>query len=151
MFKYAVLVLSVLVLSGCGSKSNDSETKSPILDLSLQDTHWRLTSYGYQIDEKILVLDNSSYGLVFDGASTVSGNVDCNSFSSTYIADESALTFGLIAITEMACPNTGVAEYDEQDITIVNALSAVQSYSVSGDELTIMASDSTQLVFDMEE
>ena len=103
------------------------------------------------MDDKTLVLANSSYSLVFDGASIVSGNIDCNHFSSTYEVGESTLTFDLIASTEMACPNTGVAEYDAQDMTIVNALSAAQSFSLSAEELIIIASDSTHLVFEMME
>ena len=152
MFKYAVLMLSVLLLSSCGSNSSDSEStkKSPTLNLSLQDTQWSLKSYGYQVDDKTSVLANSSYGLEF-GESSVSGNIDCNHFSSTYETDGSTLTFGLIASTEMACPNTGVAEYDTQDMTVVNALSAAQSFSLSADELIIISSDSTHLVFELAE
>ncbi|MBL4800070.1 MAG: META domain-containing protein [Oleispira sp.] len=150
MSKYALLILCVLFLSACGSSSSDRdpEVNGPVLNLSLQDTRWSLISYGYQMDDKTSVLANSSYYLVFDDTSKVDGDIECNHFSSTYEAGASTLTFGLVAITEMACPNTGVAEYDAQDMTIVNALSAAQSYRVSADELIIIASDSTHLVFE---
>jgi heat shock protein HslJ len=151
MFKYTILMLSVLLLSACGSSKSDPKVNSPVLNLPLQDSQWRLISYGYQMDDETSVLANSSYGLVFDSGSEVNGNIDCNHFSSTYEVSESTLTFGLIAVTEMACPNIGVAEYDAQDMVIVNALSAAQSYRVSGDELIIIASDSTQLVFELME
>lgn len=149
MFKYLILIVSLLLLSGCGSSSSDTDSDiDPALNSSLQDTQWSLISYGYQMDDKTSLLANSSYGLVFTNASEVDGNIDCNHFSSTYEVGESTLTFGLIAITEMACPNTGIAEYDAQDMTIVNALSAAQSYNVLAEELIIIASDSTHLIFE---
>ena len=152
MFKYVMLLVSLLFLSGCGSGSSDADSDiDPVLNSSLQDTQWSLISYGYQMDDKTSLLANSSYGLVFTSASEVAGNIDCNHFSSTYEAGDSTLTFGLIAITEMACLNTGDVEYDAQNMTIVNALSAAQSYSVSAEELIIVASDSTQLVYELME
>jgi len=149
MFKYAMIIVSLILLSGCGSSSSDADSDiDPALGSSLQDTQWSLISYGYQMDDKTSLLADSSYGLVFTNTSEVGGNIDCNHFSSTYEAGDSSLTFGLIAITEMACPNTGSAEYDAQDITIVNALSAAQGYSISAEELIIIASDSTHLIFE---
>ena len=149
MFKYVMLLVSLLFLSGCGSSSSGANSDiDPVLNSSLRDTQWSLISYGYQIDDKTSLLADSSYGLVFTNASEVGGNIDCNHFSSTYEAGDSTLTFGLIAITEMACLNTGDVEYDAQNMTIVNALSAAQSYSVSAEELIIIASDSTHLAFE---
>ena len=91
----AVLVLCVVAAGGCGDDEPAAGTGTPA---ALAGTQW--------------VLDLESLGVSGAGAVSsfiafererVSGSDGCNRFSGSYELDGSALTFGALAGTQMAC------------------------------------------------
>ena len=136
-----VCVCSCL-LSGCDS---DGDTVEPNSMLEAND--WQLHSYGFEVDEKVGVLDNTSYKLTFSSPSQVSGNIDCNSFVSDYKSSNSTFSIDQLAVTEMACALVGDQDYTTQSEFIIDALTNAQQYSISDSKLIITSIDSAQLIF----
>mgnify|MGYP000449569674 CR=1 FL=1 len=140
--KLVSLLFCILLLNGCGSSDENIDSK-----LSLEKNNWSLVSYGFEIDEKIGVLENTNYSLYFNTTSEVSGNIDCNTFLSSYESDGESLSIRQVAPTEIACPLIDNLDYEIQTNFVQNALSTAQEYSIEGLELTITSMDSSQLIF----
>jgi heat shock protein HslJ len=117
--KLLAFFVCILFLSGCG---NDSSQNKP----ALEQNNWNLISYGFQLEEKYNVLENTSYTLSFVSSSEVSGSIDCNSFVSSYESDAVRLNFEQIAPTEIACAITGNTDYEAQNNFVLNSLATAQ-------------------------
>jgi heat shock protein HslJ len=79
--------------------------------------------------------------LLEDG--TAGGVAACNSYGGSFTADDGFIQFGLMSQTEMACPEPAMSA--EQ--IFLRGLSAVDSYTVADDRLTLTGTDVT-LVFE---
>ncbi len=110
-----------IVLAACGGSA-----VSP----SLAGTSWKLDQIAGQPVE-----EQTSPTLAFDNKGQVSGNASCNSFGGTYDAEHGKLTFGPLWSTMMACPDSGVME---QEAAYFKALAEAASYTVEGEQLTLM-------------
>lgn len=141
--KYKViLLLSCICQFGCNGGEGGPT------NLSIEDTIWRLDSYGYEADVKKSIIQETSYVVEFvSSTNIVSGNIDCNTFSSMYSITDNQIDIESVAPTEIACPLAGSGEYEDQNAFVVSSLSSATTYSISDQELVITSVDSSQLVF----
>lgn len=65
----------------------------------------------------------------------VSGNASCNNFNASYSLDGTGIKFGPIMSTKMMCPNIKAED------VFLGALGKINTYSVSGDVLTLITGD----------
>ena len=104
---------------------------------SLTETNWVLVSYGDPA-----ALQTVPTGLVITAAFTsdgfMTGLSGCNQYNVPYTTQDSQLTLGPIAITQMACP-TGM----EAEQAYLTGLGTVGQYSISGPKLTLTNSQGT--------
>ncbi|WP_347221955.1 META domain-containing protein [Mycolicibacterium poriferae] len=123
----ALAAATVALLTGCSAPAAEAAT-------SLDGTAWRLTEIQSMDDAQgtTAVPADQRYTVDFGVREGESGpasfQIDCNRGSSTWqmSADDSGtsgrLTFGPIAVTEMACPPGSL------DQRVTRALTAVRSY-----------------------
>ena len=113
-----------VIASGCGDE--DSTPSAAAGGTQLVGTQW--------------VLDVSALGMSDAGSVSswiaferdrVSGNDGCNTFSGSYEADGSKLTFGPLAGTKMACGSPA----DDVSRAVTAALARVRTYEQSADTL----------------
>ena len=113
-----------VIASGCGDE--DRTPSAPARETQLAGTQW--------------VLDVSALGVSGAGSVSswiaferdrVSGNDGCNTFSGSYQADGSKLTFGPLAGTKMACGSPA----DEVSRAVTASLGRVRTYELSADTL----------------
>lgn len=65
----------------------------------------------------------------------VSGSSGCNSYGATYMNDNGKLDIGDIAVTEMACLDDGVMQFEQ---SFLELLGMVGSYSMSESRLDLL-------------
>lgn len=119
-------VLAALIAAGCSTVFAGSDA-SPGLD----DSAWVLS----ELPGKALVPQSSST-LQF-AAGRASGSDSCNRFAGAYTQDKSALSFGQLVSTQMAC----AAEVMEQARAVTTALSTTRSHRISADTLQLLGTD----------
>jgi len=119
--------------AGASAGAGASPTR-PLTDPDLIGTEWILGDLPGQ------VLADVRPTISFSGDGTVSGNAGCNTFSGTYTADGSTLTFGPLATTRMACEGAkGTLE-----TAYVAALQATTAYELTdAGELKLTAGPTT--------
>jgi hypothetical protein len=71
-------------------------------------------------------IEGAGAGLTFDSGGNVSGSTGCNSISGSYALDGSALTFGPLATTRMACEDALMA----QEAAVLEALAGVSGWEI---------------------
>lgn len=102
---------------------------------ALTETNWVLVSYGDPT-----ALQTVPPGLVITAVFTSDGYMTglsgCNQYNVPYTTQDSQLTLGPIAITQMACP-TGM----EAEQAYLTGLETVAQYAISGPTLTLTNSD----------
>lgn len=126
LVRAAGAVFVALVAAGCSSVSAGSDA-SPGLDGSA----WVLSD----LPGKALVSQSSST-LQF-AAGRASGSDSCNRFGGAYTQDKSALSFGQLASTQMACA-PGLME---QASAVTAALTATRSHRISAGTLELLGAD----------
>lgn len=101
---------------------------------------WQLAS-GTVNGEEIPILESHPVTMIFDGEA-VTGTASCNGYEGSYELSGSTITFGNLAMTEMACmpEETMLAES-----LFAEGLTTVDTVSLDGD-LTLSGSD-TELTF----
>jgi heat shock protein HslJ len=112
----AILLAGLLVLAACGGSTE------------IPAGTWKLTSLNGSP-----VLAGTELTIEFkDGQAT--GYSGCNSFGGAYEQDGKSLKFGELAMTLMACADTGVMD---QESAYLAALQAVDTVEVSENSLTL--------------
>ena len=130
--------LTILVVAACDSTgSGTNTTPEPTSPADLTGTSWTLVSIG-----ATPAIEGAGASLAFDSAGNVNGSTGCNSFSGSYALDGSALTFGPLATTRMACEDAVMA----QEAAVLEALSGVSGWEVDAYEMLHLTGD-TELVF----
>jgi heat shock protein HslJ len=81
--------------------------------------------------------------IAFGADGTISGSGGCNTFNGTYTIDGSAISFGPLATTRMACPDDVMAVED----AYLLALDGAASWSI-GDDGRLVLDGATVLTFD---
>jgi len=126
LVRAAGVVCLTLIAAGCSSVSAGA-SPGPSLDGSA----WVLGG----LPGKTLVPGSSST-LQF-AAGRASGSDSCNRFGGDYTQDGSALSFGQLAATQMAC----APELMEQASAVTTALSATRSHRISAATLELLGAD----------
>lgn len=130
MRRFAVVVTLALSTVAClGSDFADSLEGS-----------WQLTS-GTVDGEPIPILDSHPITIVFDGEQ-VSGTASCNGYGGTYDLSGSAISFGDLAMTEMACDPP---ETMEAEARYAQGLMAATTVAIDGD--LILTGPDVELIF----
>jgi putative lipoprotein len=106
--------------------------RPPVPDRALGETYWKLTRLG-ETPVQAAANQREASLVVHPGKGQVSGSGGCNRFSGSCNVDGSALTFGNLASTRMAC-----AEGMDQESAFLAALGKVRSWRVSGDRLELL-------------
>lgn len=145
--KIFLILAAIFIVSSCGENDSKELSEDELVVLKLEDNAWKLNMYGYEMDSKMAVLPTSNYMLVFSGEGSFSGSLDCNKMGGSYTVVDNEITFSQIASTRMACLGSKAETYQSEHSFVTNVLGAAQSYSISNDQLTITASDSSQLIF----
>jgi heat shock protein HslJ len=121
---YGGLAVFALIASGCGEE--DSTPSAPASETQLVGTQWLLDVSALGVG----AAGSVSSWIAFE-RDRVSGNDGCNTFSGSYQADGSKLTFGALAGTKMACGSPA----DEVSRAVTAALARVRTYELSADAL----------------
>jgi heat shock protein HslJ len=122
-----------LVLGGCGGDDDESEQQAEAS--SLENVPWVLSS-GLEVEG----WEQSAPSVTFaDG--TAGGSTGCNRYTGSYTVDGSALEFGTIASTQMACPPPA----DAVERAYLGALERVAEWRLDGDELVLLDGDDAEL------
>ena len=125
-------------------RNKNEKTVLVFKEIKLENTSWNLTFYNdglavVSVDEPL----QEKITLGFGGGQQLFGNAAVNSFASNYEAsDDGELSFGSIITTRMAGP----AEMMELEAKIIDLLSKVQAYEVSGKNLTLKDENGTTLL-----
>ena len=125
-------------------RNKNEKTVLVFREIKLENTSWNLTFYNdglavVSVDEPL----QEKITLGFGGGQQLFGNAAVNSFASNYEAsDDGELSFGSIITTRMAGP----AEMMELEAKIIDLLSKVQAYEVSGKNLTLKDGNGTTLL-----
>lgn len=129
MKRFTLLPLLLVALSAClGSDFADSVEGS-----------WQLTE-GIVDDDTVPIIESHPITITFEG-DQVSGTASCNSFGGTYELDGSGITFGNLAMTEMACmpEKTMVAEQlFGSGLTMVDTVTLDASLTLSGPQAELV-------------
>ena len=125
-------------------RNKDENTVLVFKELKLENTSWNLIFYNdglsvVSVDEPL----QEKISLGFGGGRQLFGNTAVNSFASDYeTSDDGELSFGQIITTRMAGP----AEMMELEAKIIELLSKVEAYEVSGKNLTLKDGNGTTLL-----
>ena len=125
-------------------RNKDEKTVLVFREIKLENTSWSLTFYNdglavVSVDEPM----QEKITLGFGGGQQLFGNATVNSFASNYEAtDDGELSFGSIITTRMAGPS----ELMELEAKIIDLLSKVEAYEVSGKNLTLKDGNGTTLL-----
>jgi heat shock protein HslJ len=124
------------------SAGKDSLVFVPMPHANLEGTTWNLIGWNTGTALTSLVLNTEMTMELADGE--LSGSAGCNHYFSTYTLQDDALSFGVVASTEMYCMDPeGVME---QEKGYLQVLSQVRSYEIFGENLTMFDADGTQLL-----
>ena len=124
---WTALIVTGMIVSACAPG---------ISNQSLNDTTWRLVSYGSATDPTPAAPDIETT-LTFGADGQVSGNMGCNSFSGTFELKGDKIEFGPITSTMMACEGPGM----EQEAAAFNVLRETVTASFDGSNLTLTGPD----------
>ena len=117
--------LTILMVAACDSTgSGANTTPKPPSPADLAGTSWTMVSIG-----ATPAIESAGANLTFDPAGSVSGSTGCNSFSGSYALDGSALTFGPLATTRMACEENLMV----QEAAVLEALAGVSGWEIDAD------------------
>jgi heat shock protein HslJ len=120
----ALLALTILI-AACGDDDQPAATSAPAGG-GLAGTQWVLDTSALDVADAGDVVSFIAFE-----RERVSGSDGCNRFSGSYEADGSALRFGVLAGTQMAC--IGSADAVAQQVNA--ALPKVRAYTIDGDTL----------------
>jgi heat shock protein HslJ len=126
-FALAPSLAAVLAILGACSAGSSAASPSPSGPSPLVGTSWKLTLLG-----NAAPTSNATLTFTDDNAGGLAG---CNTFTASYTADASALKFGPIALTRMAC-EPGVTSFES---AYVSALSNTTKYTMSVEQLTLQS------------
>ena len=129
ILKAAGAVALAMLIAGCTGPAEQKAT--------LVGPVWGATAIGDKA-----VLADALITLQLDGAGHASGKGGCNSYNGPYTLAGSALSFGALASTKMACAAAAM----DQEQTYFDALAGVTSYAVTGDgALVLTTSDGREI------
>ncbi|WP_067050400.1 META domain-containing protein [Methanofollis ethanolicus] len=105
-------------------------------------TEWTLASY-HTGDAISSVIAGTTVTAVFGEDGKVTGSAGCNHYFGSYTVDGAEMTVGALGSTEMYCEKPGVME---QESTYLRLLGTVASFSIEGEELTLLDANGTKVL-----
>jgi uncharacterized protein involved in outer membrane biogenesis/heat shock protein HslJ len=96
----------------------------------LADTSWQWTKTSMSNGTTVTPKEPAKFVLRFTADGKLRSTTDCNSAAGGYTADETKLGVGSLAFTKMACQGSQESAYGQ-------ALQSADSYTISGDTLSI--------------
>ncbi|WP_342675795.1 META domain-containing protein [Methanofollis sp. UBA420] len=108
----------------------------------LVGTAWELQWY-HDGDAVVSVIAGSEVTAVFDEAGKVAGSAGCNRYFASYTVNGTEMTIGQAGSTLMACTDEDVMK---QESTYLRLLGTVASFSIEGEELTLMDANGTKVL-----
>jgi len=122
----AAIGLVPLVLAGCMLTDRQATTDLP-------GTSWQLVDL-----DGADPVEGAVPTMAFGDDGTVSGNASCNTYSGEVTIDGSELSFGPLAMTQMACADAAVSE---QETAFLGALESVASYTIDSEGRLVLEGD----------
>jgi len=115
----------------------------------IEDKTWWLTDFRSDLaDFGHAITIKADYNLRFNSTdNTLSGKIDCNSFSGTYTATNTTVSSAGTGATEMACPLMGDDDYDFISVFFSRVVAGMATYTLNGSELIISTAKGDHLVF----
>ena len=141
-YRHVLPVALAFALSACAA----TDTGAPVLpgyvnappppmaavgDALLTNTPWAWQGTQMKDGSRIVPEAPDRYTLTFQPGGQVSVRADCNRGSGSYLLNDTALSFGPIALTKMFCAQ------GSRDAEFLKELAAVASQSFSGNELVL--------------
>jgi heat shock protein HslJ len=114
----------------------DPETPAPAEPAGLIGPEWKLRRISKD-GESIDVDKPDSYVIEFKGEGELSAGINCNSCFGSYQADDTAISFGPVGCTEMACPP------DDYEQSFTSALIGDTPYEILNDSLFLIHGNDT--------
>ena len=133
MKRSLVLLAVAAAVSACAITSREAT-------IDLPGTSWALV----ELDGAEPVAD-AAPTLAFAEDGTVSGSTGCNTFTGSVTIEGTALEFGPLATTRMACADPAV---NEQEQAFLLAIEGVNSYTIDEDGRLVLEGDAP-LVFEV--
>jgi len=126
-FGVALALVALLPgLAACSSSGGSSSAAAGAEDLS--GTSWKLVDLGGTAPA-----EGTTATLAFDASDAVSGIAGCNTFNGQATIDGTAIDFGPLATTRMACPEPQMS----LETTYLGALDAATSWKIDGGKLIL--------------
>jgi heat shock protein HslJ len=139
----SVLSLAVVVALLTVSCADDGDDGGSADGGTLEGVTWVLQRDS--IDELVEgAPEEARVDLLLDGGEA-SGESGCNRYFGTFETDGSAISFGALGGTQMACPDPLM----DLEAGYLSALGAVNAYELDGEEL-VLTGDDVRLAFDAE-
>jgi heat shock protein HslJ len=116
--KRSIALLALMALAGCAITSRDATTELP-------GTSWTLVDLDGEQPA-----GEPPPSITFTDEGSVTGSTGCNTFNGEVTIDGSAITFGPLATTRMACVDPVAGE---QEQAFLVAMDAVTGYTIDGE------------------
>ena len=126
MRTFAAVIVAALAATACGSTTSD--LTSPVTapsSVTLTGTEW----VAVEIDG--VAVGNTRSTLRFDNETRAAGSTGCNSYFTSVTQTSTALQFGSVGSTKMACETPLM----DQETRFLSALDAVRTHRFEGDML----------------
>lgn len=133
---FVVVAVLAMPLSACGDDEGGGGSTPSQDPAALEGVTWILTQYIAADGTQQIV--NVGVNAEFDG-STISGNSGCNTYSGSYTATGSDISFGPIATTQMACAANEMAV----ETQYLKLLSEAATFEISGRSMSMSNADGT--------
>ena len=130
----ATLVVAAVIISACAITSREATTDLP-------GSSWVLV----EIDGEAPAADPPPT-LAFNEDGTVTGSAGCNTFNGSVAIDGSALEFGPLATTRMACADPAIGE---QETALLQALQATTGYTIDDEGRLVLTGGDAELIFEV--
>jgi putative lipoprotein len=136
-FRNLAAVATLVVLAGCTGSAENTMAETTSADLI--GSTWLAEDIGGRG-----VIDNAQTTITFDAEGRVAGSGGCNRYFGPVTIDGSAISFGDLGATRMAC----VPALMDQEQKFFDALAATRSYRFHdpGNTLVFLGEDGTTLV-----
>ena len=136
-FRNLAAVATLVVLAGCTGSAENTMAETTSADLI--GSTWLVEDIGGRG-----VIDNAQTTIAFDAEGGVAGSGGCNRYFGPVIIEGSAISFGDLGATRMAC----VPALMDQEQKFLDAIAATRSYRPddSGKKLVFLGEDGAMLI-----
>lgn len=133
-----LILITTLTLINCSSgkeKTAQTSETGPAVEIPLANTYWKLVELNGAPIETDPEQRQEVHLRFQPEESRVSGFAGCNNLNGSYQTDGVSLTFGMFAMTMMACPNL------DQETDFMRSLESVDRFTILGESLVLSGDD----------